>query len=558
LKKEPARRQRVVPVLLAVLLIGGCASTPKVDTGEQKAKALQAEATRLIEIASIRSLEQAATILMSPALDGSAKARTQLSLAADLFRKLYPEASSPYPHSTPAPGKDAINESAFFLQVMPGLVLLVPGESLEESVAANLKARLSSASRLNPDSVLPPYLLGLLLERQGGDPAAARALFEESLRRGPDFYPAGVKIAQIIIQGGTPRTGAASPVAGAAFIPAAELPLLTRLAALLPTQTLRLAALAHANLAAGQPQAAADAAAQGLLSAPNDPQFFLLRAQAVEALGNWYQALALLDTLLKVKPDQPQALLMKARLLYEKQQNSEEAIAVLRDAEARFPSDASFPELQGRILLETGRSDEGVSVLTIALSMEPGRVSTLVLLLRQAIQTQSWTTAAELLTQMPDKTLTPDLLRLAWEVETNLGDSARAIAYAQALERAESGASPLALEARSLVAAGQIDKAKEVVTRALAVADTPALRSELLYLRSTAGSDDPMRDLRSALLVNPENQEALIAISDLFAQQQDYRKAAAYARQAAELSPQSASLAQKAAELQKRAELSSQ
>jgi Tfp pilus assembly protein PilF len=555
LKKEPARRQRVVPVLLAVLLIGGCASAPKVETAEQKAKALHAQAAWLIEVSSIRSLSQAATILRLPAVDGSDQARAQTSLAADLFRRLYPEASSPYPGSTPAPGRDAIAESAFFLLVTPGLALLEHGEPLEDAVAADLKARLTSAGRLNPESVLPPYLLGLLVQRQGGDPSAARAQFEESLRRGPDFYPAGVKISQIIIQGA--RNGSSSPTGAAAFDPAAELPLLKNLAGLLPTQSLRLAALARADLAAGQPQAAADMAAQGLLTAPDDPQFFMLRARAVEALGNWYQALTLLDTLLKLKPDQPQAILMKARLLYEKQQNSEQAIAVLRDAEARFPADASFPELQGRILLETGRNDEGVSVLTAALSIEPGRISTLALLLRQAIQTQSWTMAAQFLVQMPDKTLTPDLLRLAWEVEMNLDDFPRAVAYAQALERADRGAKPLALEARALVAAGQLDKARDVVTRALSAADTAALRAELLYVRSTAGSDDPMRDLRNALLVDPENLEALTAISDLFAQQKDYRKAALYARQASELSPQSASLAQKAADLQKQAEQSS-
>ena len=141
-------------------------------------------------------------------------------------------------------------------------------------------------------------------------------------------------------------------------------------------------------------------------------------------------------------------------------------------------------------------------------------------------------------------------------METNLGDFDRAIQYARSLERAEGGAQPLALEARSLVASGRLDQAMEVVTHALAIAGTPALRAELLYIRSTAGSDDPMHDLRSALLVDAENQEALVAISDLFARQQDFRKAAAFAKQASELAPQNASLALKAAELQKRAESS--
>jgi tetratricopeptide (TPR) repeat protein len=158
------------------------------------------------------------------------------------------------------------------------------------------------------------------------------------------------------------------------------------------------------------------------------------------------------------------------------------------------------------------------------------------------------------LAQIPEKALTAALLRMAWQVETSLGDHSRAVLYAKSLERIKGGARPLVLEARSLVAAGQAEQAMEVVTRALTVAETPALRAELLTIRAAAGSDDPMRDLRSALLVDPENQEALIAISDLFEKQQDYRKAAAFAKQAAELSPQNAGLAQKAMELQRRAE----
>jgi tetratricopeptide (TPR) repeat protein len=477
---------------------------------------------------------------------------------------LYPEAVSPFPSSGAAHAQDAINMSAFYLRIGPCLRLLEPRGPVEDSVASELTSALASSDRLNPASVLPPYLQGLLLQRQGGDPAAARARYEEALRRAPDFYPGGVKISEIIIRGGTAaegfpeagRGGGASPAAETAFNPAAELPLLEKLAGLLPTPAMRFAALSRANLAAGRPQAAADAAAQGLLLTPADPELFFLRAASLEALGNWYQALSLLETLLRLQPDQPRAMLMKARLLYEKQQAPEQAIAMLLDAEARYPSDASFPELQGRILVETGKSDEGVAALSAALSLEPGRVSTLALLLRQAVQTRSWTRASRWLEQIPETALTPALLRLAWRVETNLGDFPRAIHYTQTLQRVDDGAQPLALEARSLVADGMPDQAMEVVTRALAKADTPALRSELLTIRSTAGSDDPMRDLRSALLEDPQNQEALIAISDLFARQQDYRKAAAYAKQASELSPQSASLAQKAAELQRRAEAS--
>lgn len=534
-----SRRVTFVSVVLAALALTGCATTagPGPGTPENKAAVL-ARALRLTEIASPVSLTEAAGVLASPEVAGLPKAAALASLGKALFEQLYPEMGNPFPADTPQPANGGADASDFFVKVAPAIALLVPARPLDAAQSANLDEGLAGADKLNAVSVLPPYLRGLLLERGGGAAgiASARSQFEECLRRAPSFYPAGRKIAEAIIGGGTA---------------ARELPLLEQLASSLPTAPLRFSALARATLAAGQPQRAADAAAQGQLAAPDDPAFILLRAQAFEALGDWYQSLSLLDTLLKLHPDQAAAALMKARLLYDKELDSEDAISVLLDAEKRFPLDASFPELRGRILLETSRSDEGVAALTRALSLEPTRVSTLTLVLKQAVRSQSWNKAASWLAQIPEQVRTPEHLQLGWQVASNRGDHAQAAAYAQALERVVAGAVPLTLEARSLVAAGRASEAMTVVMRALPIADTPAIRGELYVIRSTAGSEDPMHDLRSALLEDPNSVEALLAISDLLAKQQEYRKAMEYAKRAAELSPQNVGIGQKAADLEK-------
>ena len=77
----------------------------------------------------------------------------------------------------------------------------------------------------------------------------------------------------------------------------------------------------------------------------------------------------------------------------------------------------------------------------------------------------------------------------------------------------------------------------------------PPLSSELHFLRSQAGSDDPLLDLRTSLKENPDNFEALAAIADVLAGQKDYRKAMEYAKRASALAPGNAALAQKALEL---------
>jgi hypothetical protein len=137
-------------------------------------------------------------------------------------------------------------------------------------------------------------------------------------------------------------------------------------------------------------------------------------------------------------------------------------------------------------------------------------------------------------------------------VATGRNDHEQAIARAQRLELLTGGAHPLALEARSMVAAGRPAQAMLVVDHALlAMEAAPAVRADLFVIRSTAGSDDPLRDLRAALLEDLDNIEALVGISALLANEHEYRKAMGYARRAAALSPGNASLAQKAIELEK-------
>ncbi len=527
-----------LPVVLAALVLAGCATTsgPRLGT-PQKKEAVLAQALRFIEIASPASLTEAAGALTSQEVAELPNTEDLMSLGDALFKQLYPELNDPFHAGSRAPSSGGATASDFFAKIVPAITLLFSAGPLDAAHAADLEAGLASADALNPASVLPPFLRGLLLEREGGArAAAARTQFEESLRRAPSFYPAAGKIIDSSIAAGTA---------------ARELPLLEQLASSLPTAPLRFSALARAALGAGQAQRAADTAAQGQLAAPEDPGFVFIRAEAFEALGDWYQSLWLLDTILRLHPDYAAAALMKARLLYDRQHDSEAAIAILLDAEKQFPTDASFPELRGRILLETARNDEGMAALNRALSIEPGRIPTLTLLLKQAVQTRNWTTASALLAQIPEQVRTPEHLRLGWQTASGMGDHALAVTYAQTLARVVPGAEPLILEARSMVAAGRGSEAMQVVTRAMTVADTHALRSALYVIRSTAGSADPLRDLRAALMENPDSLDALLAISDLLARQQDYRKAMEYAKRAAGLSPDDPAIRLKAADLER-------
>ncbi len=535
-------------VMLAALALAGCmtARPAPVDEEAQEpgedhpwtgtADSLLARAVTLIGAASPASLVEAARLASTADSLGSPGAAAAAIAATDLRRLLYPELAAASGGTGLSLAQVRIT-SPFLSAIAPSLVLLDPRAVLEGPAEARLHARLEEADRMQPGAPLPPYLRGLLAARRAGGAREARALFEESLKRAPTFSPAASALSDLIIAGGTA---------------AEELPLLVHLASLPHTDTLRFAALARAFLAAGRPEQAADAAARGLLLAPDDPRFVVLRAGALEASGNWYQALWVLDSLLKLDPDQTEAILQKARILHEKADNDPEALRMLADAESRFPSEASFPELRGRILLAAGRGREGIEELTHALELEPGRLSVLSLLLDTAVREGRWADAVSWLARIPESARGPDDLRRAWQTAMGLGNSEQAIASAQALEKMVGGAAPLALEARAMIAWGRLPAALLIIDHALRARDTtPSLRSDLLTLRAAAGSPDPLQDLRAALKENPDNAEALVAIAEALAAQGDHRKAAEYAKRASTLSPGNAALAQKARDYEK-------
>jgi tetratricopeptide (TPR) repeat protein len=524
---------------LSAFLLAGCASTPKGPAPEpfSAADSIAAQSLARIELATPESLTETARLLSTPDAAGSPRTARLAALGSFLFSELYPDMSTPFPAGGTGPAESG--ESVFLAHVLPALVLLGPESAIDETQVPGLGALLASAQEENPHSVLAPYLMGRLLERER-EPARARALYEQCFILAPSFYPAALRLGDIVIAAGMARN---------------ELPLLQRLANMLPTPSLRYAALGRAYLAAGEPEKAADAAAQGLLSAPEDPRFVLLRAQAFEQKGDWYQSLRMLDALLKLTPDDASAIVMKARLLHEKAKNSQEAIRILADAETRFPANADFPELHARVLIETGRPDDGVAFLTQALSLAPGRLSLLTSLLRQAVRGERWNQAAAWLGEIPARDWAPEHFELGWQVATALGEHARAIQYAQQLEVRAGGPGALALQARSLIAMERPAQALLLIDHALLAMDPPpVMKARLLVIRSAAGSEDPVHDLRAALLEDPKSVPALVGLSDALAKAHDYRKALEYAKLASALSPGNASLAQKVIDLGKLAQ----
>jgi tetratricopeptide (TPR) repeat protein len=542
-------------LLLAVLLAIGCTAEPEPieEPAPGPDPVLMENAGRLIEGASPEQLREAVQMLQGPARSFP-EAQGLASFAVALFDLLYPElagseylnagsisayrgaysrtlerARSGQPPLSGTPSGGDVGED-FFDLVVPALFLarLSDPAAVSPSELSSDLELLDQARRRNRSSALPPYLQGRIRELEG-DPDRAATLYRESLDRAPSFYPASQALAILLLKKGEAEQAVA---------------LLEQIEEQLPQVGSARYPLAQAYYETGQLEAASTTVAKVLLEDPDRPDALLLRARVLAAEGNWNQALRVLNLLFYQHPDNREAYLLAARLRYEEAADPEGALELLAEAEDQFPEAAEFPELSGRIYLDTGRDGEGLIKLQRALDLDPGRVSTLKLLLSNAMDMQRWLQSAMYLSEILEQEQSEEDLLQAIEIYRSLGDPAQVLYYAEQLYRANPSVENLVVYAQALLAGGQEQQAADLVQQGLEQAQTPALHSTLLTLQASL-TEDPQEALalvREALMEHPQNYLALVKITELYVDQRQLRKASLYLKQAIALDPNNAAL----------------
>jgi tetratricopeptide (TPR) repeat protein len=101
--------------------------------------------------------------------------------------------------------------------------------------------------------------------------------------------------------------------------------------------------------------------------------------------------------------------------------------------------------------------------------------------------------------------------------------------------------------ASSLVERGEKAVALDLISRLLAGKGTAAFRSSLYWLQSRlqTGEEAVLSSLRSALMENGMNVDALAAMSDIYVRRADYQRARFYLKQAIAVSPDRADIVER-------------
>ncbi len=515
-----------------------------------KRNSLDQAVLSLLEIGSPDSIRQAVERINADPRGMTDQNRIALAVAGEMMKILYPLEritwSSP---AIPDTGVwiGAINtarqgaydygagSSDFLALVLPSLVLAVtniPGDFYPDAEAA-----LRKAASGNDRSVLPPYLLALLYERQGKQPAAD-SLYLEAWERDRSCYPAGVAYARSLIRADSGTRALAVAKELLARYP--ESTVMTRLAA-------------DSAFSTGDWALADPFVLQAIKAEPDNANYLLMRARILVERKDYLKANALLDAFSTRNKEDKQYLLLRSRVVREWNRNPASAMVFLQDAQRLYSDDEDVLLASAEVCYQTGQTINkkgGRDFVSLVLAKSPNNPGALSLLVTDYIASGDWQNAvknAERLVSVSPRDSSRILLVRA---SLGAGQPTRAVNLARALYQASPTDEVTSLYLESLVVTGDLAQAGAIIGARLSSAPS-SLKSILYYYESRTLSDADARlsSLRSSLLADPRNRDALYAMYGWYFARGDYRKAQYYLKQVIALDPSNRQYAQELVKL---------
>ncbi|HRZ88015.1 MAG TPA: tetratricopeptide repeat protein [Spirochaetia bacterium] len=547
-------------VLGAVLVLTACVSTPPPpDTGTaltmQGRSGESAAAKTAVETLLARGTPDALSRARELAESSRALSPSDVLLyrwfAVELGRMAYPERLGTVPVAPEPPSghpwarafADARTgrigtprEGADPLELLALASALFRGDSKETTRAATLALELFAQTRL--ESPLADHLQGVISERSA-NLSSAQERYVAAFVAAPDCYPALFGAARTLIALGRPQEAvdilsASKTAFGDSF------------------GWVRLMALALYD--SGRYDEAGPFVMRVLLEDPLDSRILLVRADMLVRAGDYRQAAPLLDAYAAVDPADRRYLFLRGRVAWEGSRNKDEALRFFRRLLSIYPDDSETLLAAARILALGTSSERGEAYLMAGrvLAKYPADPGALRILLAEEIRRRDWTSA--LATQERLRAADPEYRDRAslYLVYRSAGRFEEAFRVASEWRTA----SPDSEDARIAYIRSLIDRrdsggARDLIARALTEKGSARFRSSLYFLQSLVQPNDEaaLNSLRSSLVENVQNLEALTAMYDIYMRQKDAQKARFYLRQALAVAPDDPALARRREEL---------
>jgi len=543
--------KRVFIFFFFALVIFACKSGPEsgeknVKRPKQQSKANQvsgslAEEIRgLTETGILSSMLEAIEIIRSNELTGSEFGRTMSGISTILIRLIYPDSPAKLPAidlpQTSTYTKiireaekgvyvpPASNSVDFFEHILPFLAI---NEQTEPNIAANILSNVEKAQNLRPKSVLPPLFQGFIHQREGRNSQAERC-FKQAYDISDECYPARIGLARARRMAGNPQEA---------------INILSELIIRYPDsiQIKKERAICYYE---NRDVSRALSSIDEILSAdPRDGEIILLKASILLEQGQYSQSNVALDSYAPINANNRTYLFLRARVQAEGNHNRDSALNYLRSILRINPDDAQALVYAANLLLESARAEdqtEGKEMLARLMKSNSSSVDVLSLSVKDAIQREKWQEAQGYLNRILNIRRSAQDLTDAYTVERGLGNNARALTFARELyDRDNSNHEYAAIYISALISSGRKDEASRILESRLNSAANGQVKSIYYYLRSRlqTNQEEILANLRSSLFEDPRNLDALIAIFEIYHNRREERRAVYYLKQALAIAP---------------------
>jgi len=502
---------------------------------------LAEEIRGLTETGTLSSMLQAVELIRSRELSASEFGRTMSGINTVLIKLIYPDSPARLPnidfpqtsnytriireaergvYVQPAP---ASND--FFEHILPFLAI---NDQTEAAVLANILRDVEKAQVLRPNSVLPPLFQGIIHQREGRFGQAERA-FRQAYEISDECYPARIGFARAVRIAGNPQEA---------------INILSELIVRYPdsTQIKRERAICYyENRDLSRALSAID---EILQLEPRDGELLLIKAAILLEQGQYSQSNASLDSYASINSNNRTYLFLRARIQAEGNRNRDSALNYLRSILRVNPDDSQALVYAAGLLIESQRPEEqseGREMLERLRQTNGSSVEVLSLSLRDAVQRERWQEAQGYLNRIFAVRRTAQDLTDAYNVERGLGNNARALAFARELyDRDNSNHDYAAVYISALIASGRRDEASRILESRLNSASGGQIKSRYYFLRSRlqTNQEEVLNSLRSSLFEDPRNLDALIAIFEIYHNRREERRAVYYLKQVLAIAPE--------------------
>ena len=290
--------------------------------------------------------------------------------------------------------------------------------------------------------------------------------------------------------------------------------------------------------------------ARVLQQTPNDLDFVLFRAKILIEKKDYIHAVSLLDMYARYEAESLEYLILRSRVQLDWSKNTTAATETIEKALKLYPNDVEALLIAAKISSITGSQVGGMfsdELVQNVLKVQPNNQEAMNYALEGLIQRENWKEAYDIAKKLiADSNVKDDIVYKYVKICIELGKKDEAFDFAK--KKLNQDPKNETLLYAYILAYSEVGDSKQVIKyiNSLLPSASQKFKSYLYYRRSflQPTEEQVLADLRSCLISNPRNSDALFRLYEVYYEKGDYRKAQYYLRQVVAINPNDTSLKQ--------------